>query len=113
MRLSQAPPTLLSLLFTVLSHTETARAIPFDFGSLEKRAGNCGADLQYTCTAGQGCYTTSDVAFCSATAAGAGGAVYTTTFTETDLVLRTSTYTSYPATTTPAVAIIAVPGILL
>lgn len=98
MRLSQAPPTLLSLLFTVLLHTENVGAIPFSFDFLHARggSGNCGAQLQYTCESGEGCFTTSDVAYCSATVAGAatGYGVYTTTYTETDLVLRTSTYTS-------------------
>lgn len=98
MRLSQNPPTLLSLLFTVLSHTSTVEASPLldlDFSFLHQRQnnGNCGADNQYTCFAGQACTTTNNIASC--VAAGPGGyAVYTTTFTETNLLLRTSTYTS-------------------
>jgi len=114
MRISQTPPALLSLLFTVLSHTTTVKAVPLvlelGFGFLHGRQnGNCGADLQYTCVAGEGCFTANNIAYCSATPAGnAGGsggyAVYTTTYTETDLVLRTSTYTtSWAAATTPAV----------
>ena len=112
MRLSQNPPTLLSLLLVVLSHTEPARAVPLfqdlGFGFLHARQyGNCGADNQYTCSAGQGCYTTNDIAYCSATAAEAVGgwytSVYTTVYTETDYNLRTSTITTSwgaPATTT-------------
>ena len=110
MRLSNTPPTLLSLIFIAFSHIPAITAIPFDlqefgFAWLQDRGyGNCGADLQYTCTAGQSCSTTvnaagTPIAFCGAAAASVGGgaysyAVYTTTYTETDLVLRTSTYTS-------------------
>jgi len=97
MRLSQNPPTLLSLLFTVLSHTSIVKATPlfgFNLGILEPRQyGNCGIDKQYTCLAGQACTTTNNIASCVAADAG-GFAVYTTTYTETNLLLRTSTYTS-------------------
>jgi len=120
MRLSQTPSTLLSLLLVVLSHGRAVEAAPFEFPNLglgllqERGGGNCGADLQYTCTEGQTCATTVNaagynIAYCAAgapTAAGGGGeysyAVYTTTWTETDLQTRTSTWTSSwqaPATT--------------
>lgn len=103
MRLSQNPPTLLSLLVVALSQTESVRAIPLfqdlGFGFLYGRQyGNCGSENQFTCSQGQGCFTANDVAYCSATDAAVGGgggyAVYTTTYTVTDLLLRTSTYTS-------------------
>lgn len=116
MRLSRSPPTLLSLLFTVLTQTTPVKAIPLfqdlGLGFLHGRqgGGNCGSENQYTCLVGvEGCFTTANIAYCSATAggnAGSGGfAVYTTTYTETDLVLRTSTYTSSwaAAATTPPV----------
>ncbi len=111
MRLSQTPSSLLSLVFALLSNIDTAEATPypkdvlhdlFGFGFLQDRSCNsyCGADNQYCCTAGQACYTnTANVAYCSASggavATGGGYAVYTTTYTETDLVLRTSTYSSW------------------
>jgi len=107
MRLSHNPPTLLSLLFTILSHTKTVQAIPLfnDFGLnfLQPRAGNCGADLQYICLASESCVTTANaagalVAACTSGAQVAplagGYAVYTTTYTETNLLLRTSTFTT-------------------
>jgi len=127
MRLSQTPPTLISLFLVLLSHTETVRAVPtpkdileglvFGYMELDERSGvtNCGAQGQYTCTGAEACYTNAaQVAYCSvpngaavATTEAGGYAVYTTTYTETDLVLRTSTYsswyqaaTSYVATTT-------------
>ena len=125
MRLSQTPPTLVSLLLVLLSQTEAAptpkdilERLGFGYMELEERSGvtNCGAQGQYTCTGAEACYTNAaQVAYCSvpngvavATTEGSGGyAVYTTTYTETDLVLRTSTYsswyqaaTSYVATTT-------------
>ena len=119
MRLSQKPPTLLSLLLVVLSHTENVRAGPYPkdnlhdvgFSYLQDRdcASYCGTDNQYCCTQGQACYTNAaDIAYCSGTTgviAASGYAVYTTTWTETDLVLRTSTYSSYyQATSTYAAA---------
>src|SRR4051812_45756682 len=103
MQLSQTPPALISLLFVLLSHTHTARAIPLfqdlGFGFIHGRQnGNCGSENQYTCIQGEGCFTANNIAYCSATPAaavgGGGFAVYTTTYTETDLILRTSTYTS-------------------
>jgi len=102
MQLSKTPPTLLSLFLVVLSHTDTAKAIPLfqdlGFGFLHGRQnGNCGSGNLYTCIQGEGCFTANNIAYCSATPAGAAGGgygVYTTTYTETDLILRTSTYTS-------------------
>ncbi|KAH6678307.1 hypothetical protein B0J14DRAFT_319373 [Halenospora varia] len=111
MRLSQAPPNLLSLLLVALPSIRTAHAWPvwghLDFSFLEGRtvcASYCGADNQYCCTAGTTCTTLAagNVATCMAgsgtvatVGSGGGYAVYTTTFTETDLILRTSTYSSY------------------
>jgi hypothetical protein len=66
----------------------------------------CGYNNMYCCSAGEACYTNpQNIATCT-TAAGlvaGGGAygVYTTVFTETDLVLRTSIYTSWYALATP------------
>jgi hypothetical protein len=106
MRLLQTPPTLLSLLLVVLSQTDSVRAVPlfqdlgFSFIYGRQNGGNCGSDNQYTCVQGEACMTANNIAFCSATPAPAVGgdsggfAVFTTTYTETDLVLRTSTYTS-------------------
>ena len=75
---------------------------------MEERDITCGEQGLYTCTGAQACYTNAaQVAYCSvpgeAVVTGEGGyAVYTITYTETDLVLRTSTYTSswYAAATT-------------
>ncbi|KAH6724754.1 hypothetical protein BKA61DRAFT_466172 [Leptodontidium sp. MPI-SDFR-AT-0119] len=120
MRLSQTPPSLLSLLFVVLSQTDLANAGPYPkdelhnlgFAFLQPRqcVMYCGSENQYCCTAGQGCFTTANIAGCTATAglvpgagAGAGGyGVYTTTWTETDLVTKTATI-SYALSTTPVV----------
>ena len=131
MRLSQTPPILLSLLLVVVSHTDTVNAGPYPkdelhdlgFSYLQDRdcVSYCGADNQYCCTQGQGCYTNAaNVAYCSGTTANvlaaSGYAVYTTTYTETDLVLRTSTYSSwYAAATTytpvPSATAVPVPAI--
>lgn len=57
----------------------------------------CGAQNQYCCAAGEACYTNqANIAYCSVGSGEVWGgyAVYTTTYTETNLVLRTSTYTS-------------------
>ncbi|KAH8592495.1 hypothetical protein B0O99DRAFT_239716 [Bisporella sp. PMI_857] len=100
MRISQNPTALLSLIFTVLSQTSIVNAIPLfgelSFNLLLPRAGNCGADLQYTCAITEACSTANGIAFCTAgSGSNAGGfAVYTTTYTETNLFVRTSTYTS-------------------
>jgi hypothetical protein len=116
MRLSQTPPSLLSLLFLVLSrpHTVTAGPFPKDdlhdlgFSYLMDRdcVSYCGYNNMYCCSAGEACYTNAqNIATCTAGAGvvAGGGAygVYTTVFTETDLVLRTSTYTSWYAVATP------------
>jgi len=107
MRLSQTPPSLLSLLLVVLSQTDIVRAGPypkddlhdFGFSYLMDRdcAFYCGVDNQYCCTAGQACYTNAqNIAACTNAGGGGGGyVVYTTTYTETDLILRTSTYSSW------------------
>lgn len=129
MRLSQTPPTLLSLLLVATSHTNPVIAGPYPkddlhdlgYSFLQDRdcASYCGVDNQYCCTAGQACYTNvQNIAYCSAETAaavlntGAAGVPYSTsTWTETDLVARTSTYYSYyvPATTvyTPAATSVA------
>ncbi|POS86777.1 hypothetical protein EPUL_001532, partial [Erysiphe pulchra] len=57
----------------------------------------CGAQNQYCCAAGEACYTNqANIAYCSVGSGDVWGgyAVYTTTYTETNLILRTSTYTS-------------------
>lgn len=123
MRFSQTPPSLISLLLVALSQIDTANAGPYPkdslhdllgFGWLQHRdcASYCGADNQYCCTSGQACFTNAqNVAYCSAgggvAASATGYGVYTTTWTETDLVTYTSTYSSYypVATTTAAPAI--------
>lgn len=106
MRLSQTPASLISLILVAISNTRPVQATPFakdalrhlGFSWLEDRgecACYCGAQDQYCCAAGEGCFTTSNIAFCSATAESGGYAVYTTTWTETDLVTYTSTVSSY------------------
>lgn len=107
MRLSQSPPNLLSLLLVALSNIEPAKAFPLgqlDFAAILGRTeciSYCGADNQFCCTSGQTCATLAgNVATCQAgsgtVATGAGGyAVYTTTYTQTDLILRTSTISSF------------------
>ncbi|TVY46096.1 hypothetical protein LSUB1_G000020 [Lachnellula subtilissima] len=118
MRVSQAPSTLLSLLFIALSNIDNAQAWPLlgelDFSFLQGRetcASYCGADSQFCCTAGQACTTNQqNVAACVAAtsvavATGANGIpIYTTTWTETDLLTKTSTAYSYPATSATTVA---------
>ncbi|RDW89079.1 hypothetical protein BP6252_01111 [Coleophoma cylindrospora] len=116
MRLSQLSPRLLSLV-TVLSHSSPALAGPYPkddlhdlgFSYLMDRGCNiyCGSQNQYCCSSGEACYTNAaNVAYCSSAGAATGWAVYTTTYTETDLILRTSTYSSYwgAATTTSSYA---------
>ena len=65
---------------------------------LQQRDLACGVSGQYTCTGAQACYTDSaQIAYCSvpseavATGGSGGYVLYTTTYTETDLVVRTST----------------------
>ncbi|KAI4204018.1 MAG: hypothetical protein LQ350_001411 [Teloschistes chrysophthalmus] len=118
MRLSQsAPPTLLSLLAIVLTSTHTSNAKPYlrklhldTSNALEARncANPCGSEGQYCCQASEHCVTSGwpPIAQCvsgaptaaalqipNANSAGSGQyQLVTTTWTETDLVLRTSTY---------------------
>lgn len=116
MRPSSAPTTFLPLLTVLLSSSRPIAAAPFEFPELgfawlhgRDGSGNCGSELQFTCSSEETCSTTynagSAIAFCTAGAASPGGdswGVFTTTFTETDLVIYTSTYTSSwqaPATT--------------
>ena len=126
MLLSQ-PPTLLSLLFTILSssHTSDARPNPPDderkllesrYHYLSERdcANPCGWTGQVCCQSGQTCGTdAAGEAVCNgggvaANVQAAGSEVYTTIWVETDFVTHTSTYTSYfgaaptPAAPTPA-----------
>lgn len=106
-------PGLSSLLYIFLS-LKSVSAGPYpkddlhDIGYsylLDRRcASHCGADNQYCCAAGQACYTNeANIAFCSAVApdAGLGYTVFTTTYTETNLILRTSTFTSSWVIATP------------
>lgn len=109
MRLSQSPPTLLSLLSVVLSSTHTANAKPYprddlvleaDSNRLERRdcAIPCGWSGQLCCEAGQACFTDSaGQAQCGTTnqqISNGQWQLFTTTYVETDLVTRTSTYSS-------------------
>jgi hypothetical protein len=107
MRLSQTPSKLLSLLLVALSQTNTVEASPFarealrhlGFSWLQDRsscASYCGAQGQYCCVSGEACYTNAaNVAYCSAGSGSGGYALYTTTWTETDTITRTSTISSY------------------
>jgi hypothetical protein len=113
MRLTQTPPALISLLLALISPTNAAptprellEKLGFGYMELNARDVSCGAQNQYTCTGGEACYTNdAQIAYCSipsnvvATTVGGEYGVYTTTYTETDLILRTSTYTSWQATT--------------
>lgn len=120
MRLSQAPPTLLSLLALLLSSVHPADTKPYPRddllgdareNALEKRAcaNPCGWSGQLCCAAGQVCFTdASGQAQCGAGGSGGSGAspvtaqanngqwqYYTTTYVRTDLVTVVSTYSSY------------------
>jgi hypothetical protein len=118
MRSSSAPATFLALLVVTLSSSRLVEAAPFEFPDLgfawlhgRDGGGNCGSDLQYTCTGDQSCATSVNadgnaIAYCATAAGGGGGyswGVFTTTYTETDLIIYTSTYTSswQAAATTP------------
>lgn len=128
MRLPQSPPTLLYLLSVILSGTHIANAKPYprdevlgEFPSeleLERRAcaNPCGWSGQLCCGAGQTCFT--DVAGqAQCGTSGSGGSqqqqnnngaqwqLYTTTFVETDLVTRTSVYSSYLGGAQPTVVV--------
>ncbi|KAL9101215.1 MAG: hypothetical protein Q9163_003497 [Psora crenata] len=115
MRPSQ-PPKILALLFTVLTtiHTSDGRPNPPDeawkrllesrYHYLSERncANPCGWTGQLCCNAGQTCGTNSaGQAVCDGGGTGANAQVaagwefFTTTYVETDLVTRTSTYSSY------------------
>lgn len=109
MRFHQAPRPLLQLLTTVLLTPHSTLAFPrhagVSFNDLFARGCDnpCGYDDQYCCGANEGCYTdTNNIAQCTAQGGGGGGSggywqLYTTTYTETDLVTRTSVYSSYMA----------------
>lgn len=130
MQLAKASPTLLSLLFTIFTYAPLSTANPFPidlvhdagYGYLEERACHnyCGVD-RFCCSdiASAACSTDANsVAYCVAEptgdAAGRGGGggggggsytLITTVITMTDLVVRTTVYTSwddnsYVATTT-------------
>ncbi|KAL8757658.1 MAG: hypothetical protein Q9199_002039, partial [Rusavskia elegans] len=129
MRLS-SPPTLLSLLGILLTSSHTTHAKPYvrrlqldTPNALEKRCANpCGSESQYCCTASETCVTSGwpPIAQCvaghgSSPAVGVaqqnvGNGQYqliTTTWTETDLILRTSTYSIPLATPTTQQATVA------
>ncbi|KAL8953078.1 MAG: hypothetical protein Q9222_001071 [Ikaeria aurantiellina] len=120
-----APPTLLSLLAIILSSAHTANGKPYlkklnldSSNALEERtcANPCGAQSQYCCQASETCVTSGwpPIAQCVTASSGSGAAVQqqnnangqyqliTTTWTETDLVLRTSTYSTLLAAATPS-----------
>lgn len=128
MRLPQSPPTLLSLLSVILSCSHVANAKPYPRDDvlgelpseleLERRgcANPCGWSGQLCCGAGQTCFT--DVAGqAQCGTSGSGGSqqqqnnngaqwqLYTTTFVETDLVTRTSVYSSYLGGAQPTVVV--------
>lgn len=128
MRISQSPPTLLSLLSVILSSTHTTHAKPYPRDELildpkdtivEKRqcANPCGWSGQLCCAAGQQCFTDSAGQAQCGTGGGAqqiynGNSntngqwqLFTTTYVETDFVTRTSTYSSLVAATQPAVVV--------
>ncbi|RKF55296.1 hypothetical protein OnM2_090030 [Erysiphe neolycopersici] len=94
-------------IITTLVLLKTALAGPFPkddlhdtgYSYLQDRScvSYCGAQNQYCCAAGEACYTNqANIAYCSAGSGDfwGGYSVYTTTYTETNLILRTSTYTS-------------------
>lgn len=113
MRFNQAPPALLSLLLASISTKVAAKPLPtallYDLGLtflMPRQCDSfCGADKQFCCSAQEACYTLAgNIATCSTpptaavTQVGSGGsgfAVYTFTYTETDLIMRTTTSTSY------------------
>ncbi|KAL8838048.1 MAG: hypothetical protein Q9170_002284 [Blastenia crenularia] len=112
MRLStSSPPTLLSLLATILTLTHTSQAKPYlrelHFGLEERTCANpCGSESQFCCQVSETCVTSGwpPIAQCVSGSTGSSSApqaqanvngqyqLVTTTWTETDLVLRTSTY---------------------
>lgn len=124
MRLSQSPPTLLSLLSIVLASTHTANAKPYprdeivlgaENSTLERRncATPCGWSGQLCCGAGQSCFTDSAGQAQCGTSGGGGSnqlsnngqwQLYTTTYVETDFVTRISTYSSFIGASASVVA---------
>lgn len=124
MRLSQSPPTLLSLLSIVLASTHTANAKPYprdeivleaESSTLERRncATPCGWSGQLCCGAGQSCFTDSAGQAQCGTSGGGGSyqlsnngqwQLYTTTYVETDFVTRISTYSSFIGASASVVA---------
>ncbi|KAI4114223.1 MAG: hypothetical protein LQ345_004964 [Seirophora villosa] len=131
MRLStSSPPTLLSLLAILLTSTHTTHAKPHlrkvdldTRNALEERtcANPCGFESQYCCTASESCVTSGwpPIAQCVAGSSASAGApqqqynngqyqLVTTTWTETDLILRTSTYSVPISAPTPTTQVAAV-----
>jgi len=115
MRLHQLPPSLASLVATILlSRRVAASFIPellhnlADLQDLNKRCSNpCGYYGQLCCEANQACYTDSnDQAQCSAVQTAAAQTTsgqweyYTTTYVQTDLKTVTATFSSFVAATT-------------
>lgn len=119
MRPLSTPATFFTLFVVALSSTRPVEAAPLEFPHLGfawlhgRDGGNCGSDSQYTCTGSESCSTSYDaagqaIAYCAAaTPTSDSGSlnygVFTTTYTQTDLVVMTSTYTSswQDAETTP------------
>ncbi|KAL9007191.1 MAG: hypothetical protein Q9188_000125 [Gyalolechia gomerana] len=125
MRLSTSlPPALLSLLTILLTSTHPVQAKPYlrnlhldTHNALEERscANPCGSESQYCCQASETCVTSGwpPIAQCVAGSGGSSGGspvqanangqyqLVTTTWTETDLVLRTSTYSVPISAPTP------------
>lgn len=133
MRLTtSSPPTLLSLLAILLASTHTTHAKPYlrnlrleTSNALEERtcANPCGAESQYCCQASETCVTSGwpPIAQCVTGSSGSSGPqqqaaqvqngqyqLVTTTWTETDLILRTSTYSVPISAPTPTVQVAAV-----
>ncbi|MCJ1252560.1 hypothetical protein MMC24_000366 [Lignoscripta atroalba] len=128
MRLSQAPPTLLSLLAVLLTSTHRTHATPYpkddiliqsQNSSLELRqcSNPCGYQSQFCCAADQTCYT--DAANVASCGSGGGAALiqtatvqannlngqwqyFTSTYVRTDLVTVVTTYSSFVGYATPA-----------
>ncbi|KAI4233586.1 MAG: hypothetical protein L6R40_007037 [Gallowayella cf. fulva] len=123
MRLSSSPPTLLSLLAVLLTSAHKTHAKPYlrklqldNHNTLEERTcpNPCGSESQYCCLASETCVTSGwpPIAQCVAGSsqprpqqlqAGGNGQyqLITTTWTETGLILRTSTYSTLLGGATP------------
>ncbi|KAI9839902.1 MAG: hypothetical protein M1819_000094 [Sarea resinae] len=115
MRASRSSPTLLSLLTILLAsahliaakpYPRAEEAFPVSIGNetiVDKRCANpCGWSGQLCCASDQTCYTDSageaqcgTGATTSAPATASGWQYYTTTWVETDLETKTSTYSTY------------------